>query len=301
MAYKFEEAKQAGEDQNITLPNSVTLDASSSSDSDGTIVSYEWKEGDVVLSTAVSFTNDTFTEGIHTITLSVTDNDGVTHSDDVVVTINPAPEANIIHFGVTYGTVISPHTGKVWLDRNLGASQVCTSFDDAACYGDLYQWGRNTDGHENFESNTTLTQATDVTNVGHNKFILNKADTATRYDWAYNADSSGIQRQTNWTELDGSSVCPVGFRVPYIHELKAETLDVDVLNIERSFSSFLKLPSSGNRSSYYGFAYRSTVQLWTSNIDTSNGGSTSIQIGGNYTGELNNLRAEGIAVRCIKE
>jgi hypothetical protein len=40
------------------------------------------------------------------------------------------------------------HTGKVWLDRNLGARQVCTSSTDAACFGDLYQWGRAKDGHE---------------------------------------------------------------------------------------------------------------------------------------------------------
>ncbi|MCX8486231.1 MAG: hypothetical protein ORN53_03470, partial [Crocinitomicaceae bacterium] len=45
-----------------------------------------------------------------------------------------------------YGTVISPYTAKVWMDRNLGASQVATSSNDAASYGDLYQWGRATDG-----------------------------------------------------------------------------------------------------------------------------------------------------------
>jgi len=50
--------------------------------------------------------------------------------------------------GVTYGTVTSPYTGRVWLDGNLGASQVCTAYNDSTCYGDYYQWGRGTDGHE---------------------------------------------------------------------------------------------------------------------------------------------------------
>jgi hypothetical protein len=49
--------------------------------------------------------------------------------------------------GLTYQEVLSSTT-KIWLDRNLGATQVATSSTDAASYGDLYQWGRNTDGHQ---------------------------------------------------------------------------------------------------------------------------------------------------------
>jgi len=40
--------------------------------------------------------------------------------------------------GIEYLTVTSPDTGKIWLDRNLGASQVCTSSTDSSCYGNLY-------------------------------------------------------------------------------------------------------------------------------------------------------------------
>ena len=58
------------------------------------------------------------------------------------------------------GTITSSVTGKVWMDKNLGASQVCTSFDDSNCYGDYYQWGRDTDGHQVSTSDTNLTQAT---------------------------------------------------------------------------------------------------------------------------------------------
>lgn len=41
----------------------------------------------------------------------------------------------------SYGTVTSPYTGKVWMDRNLGATQAATGVNDVASYGDLYQWG----------------------------------------------------------------------------------------------------------------------------------------------------------------
>ena len=44
--------------------------------------------------------------------------------------------------------VTNPTTGRVWMDRNLGATQVATSSTDEAGYGDLYQWGRRKDGHQ---------------------------------------------------------------------------------------------------------------------------------------------------------
>ena len=59
------------------------------------------------------------------------------------------------------GTVVNPVTGKVWLDRNLGATQVAISSTDADSYGDLYQWGRNADGHQIRTSDITTTLASE--------------------------------------------------------------------------------------------------------------------------------------------
>ena len=44
--------------------------------------------------------------------------------------------------------VLNPFTGKTWMDRNLGASQVATSSTDVLAYGDSYRWGRFSDGHQ---------------------------------------------------------------------------------------------------------------------------------------------------------
>ncbi len=57
-------------------------------------------------------------------------------------------QSTISHNGFIYRTVTSPTTGKVWLDRNLGASEVCGEVVSDACLGGQYQWGRPTDGHE---------------------------------------------------------------------------------------------------------------------------------------------------------
>ena len=67
-----------------------------------------------------------------------------TIGDATVEVFENKPEP-IIKDGYTYKKVISPITQRVWLDKNLGATQVCTALDDEECYGDYYQWGRDSD------------------------------------------------------------------------------------------------------------------------------------------------------------
>jgi serine/threonine protein kinase len=67
--------------------------------------------------------------------------------------------------------VTNPATGRVWMDRNLGASRAATSSTDAQAYGDLYQWGRAADGHQKRTSATTTTLSSGD-QPGHGSFIL---------------------------------------------------------------------------------------------------------------------------------
>ena len=83
----------------------VAFDGSGSTDSDGTIVSYEWDFGDgTTRTTTAPVTNHTYTSGVgspYEVSLTVTDNSGATHVDDhlvIVVTDDPnntAPTAVI--------------------------------------------------------------------------------------------------------------------------------------------------------------------------------------------------------------
>ena len=84
----------AGVDQNVTDSDgngsqSITLNGSGSSDPDGTISSYVWKEGTTQIATGAN-PAVTFAVGVHTLTLTVTDNLGATATDTVVVTVNAA-------------------------------------------------------------------------------------------------------------------------------------------------------------------------------------------------------------------
>ena len=82
--------------QEVVL-KSATLNGSKSYDPDGTIVSYEWSENGQVIATGVAPTID-FAVGVHTLTLTVTDDDGASSTDDVVITVlqppNQPPVAN---------------------------------------------------------------------------------------------------------------------------------------------------------------------------------------------------------------
>lgn len=84
---------RAGNDQIVSEGDMVTLDGSSSEDPDGSIMAYQWSEGNTILATTAQFQN-VFTTGMHTIQLTVTDNEGASATDYVVVTVNADTQDN---------------------------------------------------------------------------------------------------------------------------------------------------------------------------------------------------------------
>ena len=72
-----------------TVDDTVTFDASASSDLDGTIESYAWDFGDGTPGTGVITTHAYTTAGTYTITLTVTDNDTLTDTAASDVTVSP--------------------------------------------------------------------------------------------------------------------------------------------------------------------------------------------------------------------
>jgi len=88
----------AGADQTLTdADNSgselVTLDASASFDLDGSIISYEWDiNGDAITDATGVTISVPLNIGTHIVTLTVTDDDSQTDTDEVIITINPYVE-----------------------------------------------------------------------------------------------------------------------------------------------------------------------------------------------------------------
>ena len=92
-------ADQSATDSNGDLEEPFLLDASSSSDPDGTIAIYEWHEGATLLATGVN-PIVSLSVGTHTIELTVTDDGGATAAETVVITVDPqqppAPASPVI-------------------------------------------------------------------------------------------------------------------------------------------------------------------------------------------------------------
>jgi hypothetical protein len=182
-------------------------------------------------------------------------------------------------------------TGQTWMDRNLGATQVAASSTDADSYGDLYQWGRDSDGHESRTSNTTATTVTSAA-AGHGDFITAKSETDN--SWTDFTDENDL-----W-QAGLNDPCPTGYRIPTEIELQTELDEFSPNDAAGAFSA-LKLPLAGGRYGSNG----------TLNFVGSNGYYWSSTVSSTYARFLyfysstaniyNSNRADGGSVRCIKD
>jgi hypothetical protein len=226
-----------------------------------------------------------------------TNGSGTSYGNQVsFVAINPQPAypANSV-FCASGPTLVvdvtNPTTGKTWMDRNLGATQVATSSTDAAAYGDLYQWGRGNDGHQCRTSSTTTTlSATDQ--PGHGNFIT---VTSGLMDWR------SPQNPNLWQGVNGvNNPCPNGYRVPTEVEWENETINwISSISID-GFPSNLKIPEAGFRSNATGlltdvgtFGY-----LWCSTLFAHK--ATHLYFFSNVPFLITSERVFGLSIRCIK-
>jgi len=175
-----------------------------------------------------------------------------------VVTLNTTNDTNKVRFTyngeeVVYGVIVSPTSGRKWLDRNLGAQQVATAFDDYLAYGDLFQWGRPDDGHQlmNWTASNAGTRVNGMTTTlatsdapGHNDFI--DATASSVEDWR-------SETNNNRWNTSPQGPCPTGWHVPTYEEWGAEfpntiyggTATSGGIMDRNTAYSLLKLTSSG--------------------------------------------------------
>jgi uncharacterized protein (TIGR02145 family) len=199
-------------------------------------------------------------------------------------------------------------TFKTFMCYNLGVTgtQDKLSYQSGANNGALYQWGRQTDGHE---VRTSATQAGPVSAAVASKFITNGASP---YDW--------ISPQNGSLWLDASKTandpCPTGFRVPtqaqwgglFIDGTTSGAPNTATRNIWTwtgngyTVGANLYLPAAGYRIGFNAtLSYVGTGGLyWSSTVNGTNAYFLNFDSGFVHPGYGNN-RAYGFSVRCISE
>jgi uncharacterized protein (TIGR02145 family) len=181
-------------------------------------------------------------------------------------------------------------TGRIWMDRNLGAKQIATSISDIHSMGDLYQWGRRSDGHQ-CRSSTIVNVLSSTDNPTNTSFIISNA---TPNDWR-NPQNSNL-----WQGISGvNNPCPDGFRLPTESEWLQEVSTWTSNDATSAFQSTLKLPLVGYRNPSTGaiVSSGSIGNYWSS---TTSGSQYVKYFAVGVNNLLTTTRASGHAVRCIK-
>ena len=192
--------------------------------------------------------------------------------------------------------VISPSSGRTWMDRNLGTTQAATAnITDPANFGSLYQWCRSADGHQ-FRNSGTQDNLINVNDKSNSNFVLsnqwNLGPVLTDGDLWFN----GVMQGAN-------NPCPVGYHVPDSGEWGAEYL---------SSSSILNLSLAGIRYSdgtisEAGIVAHYWTSTWTPYMEFENADYGAEEVSfTNWSYLISNFRtsvacqANGISIRCIK-
>jgi len=180
-------------------PLEVSFDASNSSDSDGSIISYNWDFGDNYSGSGQTVTNTYDSSRNYTVELEVIDNDGATDTTSQSVDVSPPPS--------------NPPTASFTADPTSGEAPLEVSFDASGSYdsnGNItsYDWsfGDGTTGsgetvNHTYDSSANYTAELTVTDNDGASDSNTKTISVSSSDNGNGADKLQI---LNWELQEGS-------------------------------------------------------------------------------------------------
>ena len=131
----------AGNDINMSVNQTYKI-IGNATDSDGQIVSYEWKENGTILSTTSTLDYIPYTTGIHTLTFTAKDDYNDTSSDDVNITVNPIMQEIELCNGVSAYVNMKYKLGMLLNDGLVQGNVISqkNNFVGATLCGDFHEY-----------------------------------------------------------------------------------------------------------------------------------------------------------------
>lgn len=203
-------------------------------------------------------------------------------------------------------TTVRGKDGKVWLQQNLGSTNVATSATDATAYGDTFQWGRWDDGHQSRTSATSSTALAQNNptglNGGNPNFLSDNADW-----WGDGTitDNWDKENPANVTAESGCDPCKAlgnDWNLPTQADWQAIISAEEITDIAKAFTSNLKLTVGGNRTSSGSFNFVGQRGYYWSKTTTTNTGYAKYLYYSNaiVNAGAGGFREQGSSVRCLK-
>lgn len=203
----------------------------------------------------------------------------------------------------TQYTTVRAADGNVWLQQNLGSDQIATASNDAAAYGDLFQWGRWDDGHQTRTSTLSTVAPTpnDPTGLVANTEFLNS--TPVWWDGAALSDTWQAETPNDVTATNGCDPCKAlgnEWHLPSSDEWQAVILAESMNDILSAFQSNLKLATGGTRNASGSFDFVGQRGYYWSNTTSSFGGKMLYYSNFIVNPNAGYPRRQGGAIRCMK-
>ncbi len=200
-------------------------------------------------------------------------------------------------------TTVRAADGNVWLQQNLGSTQVAGTMTDELSYGGYYQWGRWTDGHEKSTSGTAgvptpnnpsgITAPIPTFFTGQPEWWASFASTDT---WSANS----ITEVSDNEACDPCKAIGNGWQLPSEQDWTTLQNTENINNPSSAFASHLRLPANGYRSGSNGnFTFKDQRGYYWSSTTSSIGAKyfyVGTTIGNPSAGAP---RSQGHAIRCI--
>ena len=200
-------------------------------------------------------------------------------------------------------TTVRAKDGNIWLQQNLGSENVANSKTDETSYGDLFQWGRWDDGHQNRSSSIAsppvLNNPLGIGN-GNTNFFVSSPNWWIGFALTDKWEAKDISNITDTVGCDPCRAISLDWRLPTSAEWETIITSETITSPNDAFNSNLKLPLTGNRDTNGNFNFTGARGYYWSGTTSSSGAKYLYFSSAITNPSAGSVRGQGAAIRCIK-